>query len=136
MADIGVDLGLGYGAQNDDNQIVATVAYTLNDLYLSALYSHIDFDAAGADDYDGYELAASYTIDKTKLIATYNYGETDKDVANYLALEVAYYFQPNFRSYVSYNINMLDKDDVDLAGSPIGDNATEDDMVVGLRYDF
>lgn len=122
LANIGVDLGLGYGAQNDDNQIVATVAYTLNDLYLSALYSHIDFDAAGKDNYDGYELAASYTIDKTKLIATYNYGETDKDVANYLALEVAYYFQPNFRSYVSYNINMLDKDDVDLAGSAIGDN--------------
>ncbi|ASA56309.1 porin [Vibrio gazogenes] len=136
LADIGVDLGLGYGAQNDDDQIVATVAYTLNDLYLSALYSHIDFDAAGADDYDGYELAASYTIDKTKLIATYNYGETDKDVANYLALEVAYYFQPNFRSYVSYNINMLDKDDVNLTGGAIGDNGTEDDMVVGLRYDF
>ncbi len=136
LSDIGVDLGLGYGAQNDDDQIVATVAYTLNDLYLSALYSHIDFDAAGADDYDGYELAASYTIDKTKLIATYNYGEADKDAVNYLALEVAYYFQPNFRSYVSYNINMLDKDDIGTDKEVVGDAGTEDEMVVGLRYDF
>ncbi len=136
LADIGVDLGLGYGAQNDDNQIVATVAYTLNDLYLSALYSHIDYDAAGAHNYDGYELAASYTIDKTKLIATYNYGEKEKDAVNNLALEVAYYFQPNFRSYVSYNINMLDENDVALDGSTVGNNGTEDDMVVGLRYDF
>ncbi|MDW6091931.1 porin [Vibrio rhizosphaerae] len=136
LADIGVDLGLGYGAQNDDNQIVATVSYTLNDLYLAALYSHIDYDAAGAHNYDGYELAASYTIDKTKLIATYNYGEKEKDAVNNLALEVAYYFQPNFRSYVSYNINMLDKDDVGLDGKTVGDIGTEDEMVVGLRYDF
>ncbi|KUJ00393.1 porin [Vibrio sp. MEBiC08052] len=140
LADIGVDLGLGYGAQDDDNQIVATVAYTLNDLYLSALYSHIDYDAAGADNYDGYEVAASYTIDKTKLIATYNYGETSDTNVNNLALEVAYYFQPNFRSYVSYNINMLDKGDTykNAAGTvtSVKDTEEQDEMVVGLRYDF
>ncbi|WNJ96123.1 porin [Vibrio ruber] len=139
LADIGVDLGLGYGAQNDDNQIVATVAYTLNDLYLSALYSHIDYDAAGADDYDGYELAASYMIDKTKLIATYNYGESNDTSVNNLALEVAYYFQPNFRSYVSYNLNMLDKGDTYKdagTATTVTDAGEQDEMVVGLRYDF
>ncbi|MDW6003060.1 porin [Vibrio mangrovi] len=141
LSDIGLDFGLGYGEQNDDGQWVATVAYTLNDLYLSALYSHIDYDAAGRDNYDGYEFVASYTVDKTKLIASYNYGETSDTAVDNLALEVAYYFQPNFRSYVSYNFNMLDQGDTYESLSTgstttVSDADEQDELVVGLRYDF
>lgn len=46
-----------------------------------------------------------------------------------LAFEVAYFFKPNFRGYVSYDFNMLDDDEV-------GNAAAEDEAVLGLRYDF
>ncbi|MDC0612387.1 porin [Vibrio sp.] len=146
IGDSGVALGAGFGSQNENYQTIATASFTHDALYLAALYSHIDYDRTGATDYDGYELAAAYTIDKTKLIATYNYGETSDDAVNNLALEAAYYFQPNFRAFVSYNINMLDAGDTysseSLATNPTSTTTTvskadaEDEAVIGLRYDF
>lgn len=146
IGDSGVALGAGLASQNENYQSIATASFTHDDLYLSALYSHIDYDRAGSDDYDGYELAAAYTLDKTKLIATYNYGQTSDDAVNNLALEAAYYFKPNFRAFVSYNINMLDEGDTytseDISNNTSAGDTTvssagaEDEAIIGLRYDF
>ncbi|CAM3500728.1 Porin-like protein L precursor [Vibrio aerogenes CECT 7868] len=134
VADTGLAIGLGYADQNDlANQWMLTASYTWNDLYVSALYSAADLDDTD-NDYDGFELAASYTMDKTVFYVTYNKGELDDGHvaffdADDLAVEVAYFFKPNFRGYVSYDFNMLDDDEV-------GDAAAEDEAVLGLRYDF
>jgi outer membrane protein OmpU len=143
VADTGVALGAGYGFQNvnntsdatpvskgEANQYLLTASYTVENAYFSALYTDKDFDKSGYD-YKGYELAASYTMDKTQFISTYGYGETDDEKSvNSLAIEAAYKFKPNFKAYAEYNFNLLDKAD---AGSRA---AAEDGAVLGLRYDF
>jgi outer membrane protein OmpU len=140
VADTGLAFGLGYADENDSaNQWMLTTSYTWNDLYVSALYTAKDRDNTG-NDYDAFELAASYTMDKTVFYVTYGKGELDNghthkgegyDDVNNLAFEVAYFFKPNFRGYVSYDFNMLDDDDVGISKAD-----AEDEAVLGLRYDF
>jgi len=141
VGDTGVALGAGFVSQDEDDQSMITASFTQDALYLGALYTHIEYNDNSAVNYDGYELAGAYTIDKTKLIAAYNYGETNDDAVNNFNLEAAYYFKPNFRAYVSYEINLLDDNDTYAA---LGSNTqtyvtkagAEDEAVLGLRYDF
>lgn len=65
VADTGLAIGLGYADEDDKaNQWMLTASYTWNDLYVSALYSAADLDNTD-NDYDGFELAASYKMEKT-----------------------------------------------------------------------
>lgn len=138
--DTGIALGLGGATQSDDadgegdkDQVIGAVSYTLDGLYLAALYSNTSADV---DTYDqkGFELTAQYTQDQATYYATYGNGETDGDTAvKYVTLEGEYKFKPNFKGYVSYNINMLDENEGALTFTKA---QTEDDVTVGLRYDF
>ncbi|WP_068714935.1 porin [Vibrio tritonius] len=132
FGDTGVVIGAGYADQNSNDQTILTTSFTYEDLYLAALYTHIDYDASSVDNYDGYELAAAYTIDKTKLIATYNDGDWDDegDTAQTLSVEANYFFTPSFTGYVGYRWNLLDGDDVT-------DNVdAQDQAMAGLLYTF
>jgi outer membrane protein OmpU len=154
----GFKLGLGYAHEesidkNNDGSAVSSGTYTGNidqymvalsyetgPFYVAGLYTNKDYDE-GVDSYDGYELAASYMFTKTKLSATYAYGETDDEVTDALGLEVAYYFQPNFRGYIAYEFNFLDDgDSVRQEGTttrtPLNDVQADDEATIGLRYDF
>ncbi len=149
LADTGVALGLGVADQhstiNPDNatddddstvlgatQYIATASYTMDNLYLSALYTFKNYDHSSVD-YDGYELAAQYTLGKTVLIATYDNGDDDEgnSKVNDLGLEAAYKFKPNFKAYIDYNVNMLSGDQYDESA-----HGTEDEAVLGLLYNF
>lgn len=132
FGDTGVVVGAGYADQNDNGQTVLTTSFTYEDLYLAALYTHIDYDDNAVDNYDGYEFAAAYTIDKTKLIATYNKGDWNDqgDTADAISVEANYYFTPSFDAYVGYRWNLLE-------GSDVTDNVNaQDQAMAGLLYTF
>jgi outer membrane protein OmpU len=136
----GFKLGAGYADQNEgknaskDEYMVAG-SYELNELYFAAtVVMGTDKDGSNKTDNTGYELAAAYTLDQTVFSTTYNKLEAEtsgdkSDEADNLAVDATYYFKPNFRGYVSYNFNLLDKKEV-------GKLDAEDELALGLRYDF
>lgn len=146
LGDTGLKLGGGYADQNDSNEYMLGVSYAIGDLYVAGLFTdgEKNFDGnqfsstnfTGTQDYTGYEFAAAYTIGKTVLSTTYNNAETDSDTStDNVAIDATYYFKPNFRGYVSYNFNLLDEDD-NLGTGTVGEIAAEDELALGLRYDF
>ncbi|WP_413283821.1 porin [Vibrio sp. MA40-2] len=132
VSDTGLTLGTGYAEQDNEDEYMFAASYKIADLYLAGIYTDgtINTDTESGIDYTGYELAAAYKIDQLVLTTTYNNAEENKVTAtDSVALDATYYFKPNFRSYISYNFNMLDKSDV-------GAVKAEDELALGLRYDF
>ncbi|WP_325893801.1 porin [Grimontia sp. NTOU-MAR1] len=138
----GLAMGLGYADQGKDtvtsaesNQIQAAISYSINNIYVAALYKDGEEKQAGSKtDLTGYELAAAYKMGNTKFTTTYNNAEektaSDKsETADFIAIDATHYFNDNFRAYTSYNFNLLDADKV-------GKEKAEDELVFGLRYDF
>jgi len=139
LGDTGLKLGGGYADQDEANEYMLGVSYAIGDLYVAGLFT--DGEKADNDgDYTGYEFAAAYTIGKTVLSTTYNNAETnDETSADNIAIDATYYFKPNFRGYVSYNFNLIDDgDDFGKVGSvaKASDTDAEDEIALGLRYDF
>ncbi|EGU44155.1 porin [Vibrio splendidus] len=136
----GFKLGAGYADQNkgknaSEDEYMVAGSYELNELYFAAtVVMGTDKDGSNKTDKTGYELAAAYTLDQTVFSTTYNKLEKEtsgnkNDTADNLAVDATYYFKPNFRGYVSYNFNLLDKKEV-------GKLDSEDELALGLRYDF
>lgn len=64
---------------------------------------------------------------QTVFTSTFNKGELeDADTVENLAVDVTYYFKPNFRGYASYNFDLMDNEGAD----------EKDELALGLRYDF
>jgi len=127
-----LDMGLGFGAGYSEQDVVAektqkqtfaTISYTVGDFYVGGLYQ--DARNTIADEAQGYEFAAAYTMGKTVFTGTYNYLENktnNVDAVDAFAVDATYYFNKNFRTYASYNFNQIDN--------------AEDEFVLGARYDF
>ena len=139
IGDTGLALGAGYADQDkgtnlSENEMMFAASYTMGNLYFAGTYTDgevVQTGATKAVDYTGYELAAAYTMGKTVFSSTYNNAETDKkDSADNLAVDATHYFNDNFRSYVSYNFNLLDE------GNGVSKYDTQDELVLGMRYDF
>lgn len=139
--DTGFKLGAGYADQDEQNEYMVAASYTIADAYIAAIYT--DGEKAKTNgDYTGYEVAFGYKLPGSSAItATYNNAETfDETSANNFAIDYTYYFKPNFRTYISYNFNMIDEGDkIGAVGNNTG-TATkadaEDELALGLRYDF
>ncbi|PAR48211.1 porin [Vibrio metoecus] len=128
FGDTGFNVGAGYADQDEQNEYMLAASYRMENLYFAGLFT--DGEKAKDVDYTGYELAAGYKLGQAAFTATYNNAETAKETsADNFAIDATYYFKPNFRSYVSYNFNLLDSDKV-------GKVASEDELAIGLRYDF
>jgi len=124
FADTGFELGAGFANQNDFDQYMLAASYTVGNFYVAGNYTGIEKDS---DDYKGYELAAAYTMGQTVFTSTYNKGEVEsEETVENLAVDVTYYFKPNFRGYASYNFDLMDNE---------GSNE-QDELALGLRYDF
>ena len=124
FADTGFELGAGFANQNDFDQYMLAASYTVGNFYVAGNYTGIEQDS---DDYKGYELAAAYTMGQTVFTSTYNKGEEEsEETVENLAVDVTYYFKPNFRGYASYNFDLMDNE---------GSNE-QDELALGLRYDF
>ncbi|MHC6803321.1 porin, partial [Vibrio antiquarius] len=115
FANTGIELGAGYADQNDSDEFMLAAAYSVGDFYFAGNYTGADVDVAGESaDYKGYELAASYTMGQTVFTSTFNKGELeDADTVENLAVDVTYYFKPNFRGYASYNFDLMDNEGAD-----------------------
>ncbi|MDE1323578.1 porin [Vibrio aestuarianus] len=141
FGDTGFKLGAGYADQAEQNEYMVAASYTIADAYIAAIYT--DGEKAETNgDYTGYEVAFGYKLPGSSAItATYNNAETfDETSANNFAIDYTYYFKPNFRTYISYNFNMIDEGDkIGAVGNNTG-TATkadaEDELALGLRYDF
>ncbi len=134
IGDTGLALGGGYADQDDQDEMMFAASYTMGDLYFAGVYT--DGQKAEKDaDYTGYELAAAYTMGKTVFSTTYNKAETNStDTADNVAVDATYFFNSNFRTYISYNFNMLDKGTSN--GITITNIDAEDELALGMRYDF
>lgn len=147
----GLAFGLGYGEQKQQEknltakQGFASVSYTSGDFYVAGQYQNarnIGYqygynDAKHSNEYQGYELATAYTINKLVLRSTYNYMEnmdSNAKMTNSLAFDGSYFFTPNFRTYAGYKVNLLDKNDV--AKMDEVKQAADNQFVLGARYDF
>ncbi len=126
-------------AASDMSQYMAGASYAFGDFYFAGLYTNTDLnEIASSDSFksDGYELAAAYTLGQAKFTTTYNREEL-KDggekltVADNVAIDATYFFNANFRTYVSYNFNLLDDSKAEITKV-----AAQDQAVLGLRYDF
>lgn len=143
FADTGFAVGAGYADQDKADQWMLAASYAINDLYFAGTYvdgqdksDAIKVQGINKKDIKGYELAAKYTMQQTVFTTTYNLKEvkndgtkSDQEKIDSIAIDATYFFKPNFRSYISYNFNLLDSDKV-------GKVNAEDELALGLRYDF
>ncbi|MEG3696616.1 porin [Vibrio coralliirubri] len=144
----GLDLGLAYSGKDlganegSANQILAGLAYSLDNLYLAATYSTGDSDdkAVGTDveSFTAMEFAAQYKFTKqisAAVVYTYQEDEaangTKVDATDGIELAGYYKLNSNFRTYLSYYINGLDEE---KTGNIV--TKGEDTLRLGVRYDF
>lgn len=143
IGDTGVKLGAGYadadtGTNASESQYMLAASYAISDFYFAGTFvDGEEKDLGTKKDLTGYEFAAAYKLEKTAFTMTYNYLESKEagvksDDADNLAFDATYYFKPNFRTYISYNFNLLDED----ANKGISKTDAEDELALGLRYDF
>ncbi|EPP5370807.1 porin [Vibrio cholerae] len=139
FGDTGFNIGAGYADQDTEDQYMLAASYAIADFYFAGSFVDGQDKPANAakTDKTGYELAAKYTMGQAVFSTTYNYLEskssgTKTDEADNFAIDATYYFKPNFRSYISYNFNLLDED----ANKGITKAQAEDELAIGLRYDF
>ncbi|MCG9583848.1 porin [Vibrio tubiashii] len=153
IGDTGVKLGAGYADADqfvkvnnsnvlfDRSEYMLVASYEINDLYFAGAYvdgQDKEKTSGVKTDNTGYEFAAKYTLGQTVLSTTYNKLEaktsgTKSTAADNVAVDATYYFQPNFRGYVSYNFNLLKAGDNNNAVTKAD---AEDEIALGLRYDF
>ncbi|MCK8072889.1 porin [Vibrio sp. 1CM23M] len=140
IGDSGFKLGAGYADQDEQNEYMLAASFRTEALYFAGTFT--DGELADKNgDYTGYEFATAYTLDKTAFTLTYNNAETDGETsADNVAIDATYYFKPNFRTYISYNFNLISKGDK-IGTVGFGDGSAskadaEDEIALGLRYDF
>ncbi|CCN45220.1 Outer membrane protein U [Vibrio nigripulchritudo MADA3029] len=145
IGETGARVTAAYAAQDESatksvKEFMLGASYEFDAFYVAGLYTNIDNQEDGANNGskgDGYELAAAYTMGQAKFTTTYNRLNNKSNAANSdsevekdnIAVDATYFFNDNFRSYVSYNFNLLDSDKVGKLGA-------QNEAVLGLRYDF
>ncbi|MCG9691340.1 porin [Vibrio sp. Isolate22] len=140
IGDSGFKLGAGYADQDEQNEYMLAASYRTEALYFAGTFTDGEL-AKKNGDYTGYEFATAYTLDKTAFTLTYNNAETDGETsADNVAIDATYYFKPNFRTYISYNFNLISEGDklgsVGLVNGTASKADAEDELALGLRYDF
>ena len=146
----GLDLGLAYsgedlGAGNGSaDQILAGLAYSLDNLYLAATYSAGDLNDKAVliqdESFTAMEFAAQYKFtSQISAAVVYTYQENEAangstaDSVDGIELAGYYKLNSNFRTYLAYYINGLDEvKDVTTGLTTQG----EDTLRLGVRYDF
>ncbi|NOH33320.1 porin [Vibrio chagasii] len=146
IGDSGFKLGAGYADQDLENEYMLAASFRTETLYFAGVFT--DGEKATTSgllnktvDYTGYEFATAYTLDKTAFTLTYNNAETnDETSADNVAIDATYYFKPNFRTYISYNFNLISEGDkiggTSLVNGTASKAQAEDELALGLRYDF
>ncbi|MDB1125394.1 porin [Vibrio algarum] len=136
FSDLGLGIGAGVANQDETDEYNMALSYEIGGFYLAGQYNVINDATVDSTivDSTAYDFAVAYTMGQYVISATYgeqelDTGSVETTVAESAAIDMTYYFKKNFRTYISYNFNMLDKDDVGTVNS-------EDELALGLRYDF
>ncbi|MGL6312255.1 porin [Vibrio sp. WXL103] len=119
---VGLDLGLGYSAQDDANEIIAGVAFSMDALYVAGNFGTGEGD--DGLDFTTIEFAGEYKVmPNLALQAYYLNKDVDGDTtADNAELGAVYRFNSNLRTYAAYDFDLDDSDNSKLR--------------LGLRYDF
>ncbi|CDT09870.1 porin [Vibrio coralliirubri] len=145
----GLDLGLAYSGEDlgagagSANQILAGLAYSLDNLYLAATYSTGDSNDKAiltqTESFTAMEFAAQYKFTQqlsAALVYTYQEDEaangSKSDSLDGVEIAGYYKFNGNFRTYLSYYLNGLDETKV----ANVVTVEQEDILRLGVRYDF
>jgi predicted porin len=126
--DSGLQLAASFADQDEADQTTFGVAYTWNDLYLATTYAMGAVDTT--TDFTSLEAAIQYKFTKEFRVigiigmVEEEVGSVSTDTEDFFALEAQYRFNKSIRTYASYKLNNLD------------DASEEDELLVGLRYNF
>ncbi|WP_023604110.1 porin [Aliivibrio logei] len=140
FGDSGFKLGAGYADQAEQNEVMLAGSYTMDNLYFAGTFTNGELAEKNAD-YTGYEAAVAYTMGKTVFTSTYNNAETnDETSADNFAVDATYFFNANFRTYISYNFNLISEGDklgtIGVSNAKASDVDAENELALGMRYDF
>lgn len=108
----GLHGALGYSSQDHKNvnedQFSVGLSYEYNMLYTALTYTS---GTSLGGDFNGYEYVAKVTpLDDTSLFAIYQNQKLDGDqLSNFVELSGEQRFSHNFKAYLAYKINNLDK---------------------------
>ncbi|WP_432463360.1 porin [Agarivorans sp. QJM3NY_33] len=129
FADLGLAVYGGYHkekfANADKENYALSAAYTLNDLYLGAVYAATDLEGAKLQ---GYDLVATYDIDAVKLFGGYTAQEAkgsisaQGDTVDEFTLGVQYSFNSNMKTWAEYKADSID--------------GKEDLWTIAVQYNF
>lgn len=118
-----INVGAGYAAQDElkdgtssDNAMLGA-GFTHGGFYAGALYS---FGQEHDVDYDAYELAASYTVQKVTIAATWTSKDSDANSEddNHFDFDVNYAFNKHLNAYAGVSVQTtLAEDDVAMVGA-------------------
>lgn len=134
--DFGLAAYAGYHTESfenmDKDNYALSLAYTLNDLYLAGALVGSDVDG---DMLTGYDIVASYAIDKTSLYTGYAAQEAEgvwedqfgTSPAAAFKLGAAYKFNSNMKSWIEYKNDSTD-------GAK--DKGSENSVTVAVQYNF
>jgi outer membrane protein N len=117
----------------DKHNYALSATYSLNDLYLAAVYAESKQNVAGADDNDlrAYDLLASYAlVDNVQLLAGYGFEEntvTNTDTVDEVTLSAQYAFNNHLKTWIEYKADMV---------SATTDNKHDDAVEIALQYNF
>ncbi len=112
--DFGLDVYGGYHKEKfeagfDKENYALSAAYTMDDLYLAAVYATSDLEGYKLK---GYDLFASYALDATSLYGGYTAqegsGELSGDTVDVWTLGVSYAFNSNMLAWAEYRLDQLD----------------------------
>ena len=112
----------------DKTSYAVSLNYTLNDLYLAAVYLTADQDGSSdieeANNYDGYDLLASYVINDAKLYGGYTFQEADDntDMTDEVTLGAQYAVNNNLITWVEYKADQI--------------NGNDDVWTAAIQYNF
>ncbi|MCW8996106.1 MAG: porin [Psychromonas sp.] len=126
IADVTIHAGYQvekFASLKDKENYALSAAYTLDDLYLAAVFAGSDQENVAA--YQGYDLFASYAIDATSVYGGYTFQantDTNKDTVNEITLGTQYAFNDNMKAWVEYKADMK--------------NGTDDAWTVAVQYNF
>ncbi|PMH44527.1 hypothetical protein BCU68_03230 [Vibrio sp. 10N.286.49.B3] len=130
----GLDIGLAYSADDEQNQFLGAVGYSIDNLYIAASYSFGEtFSENANDDYEltdftSLELAAQYKItSQFRITALYGLADAEfadgkTDTTDFFELGARYDFAKSFRIYTAIEFDQLGDEDTTVR--------------LGARYDF
>jgi len=117
-----------FAVAEDKHNFALSAAYTLDDLYLAAVYAESKQNGAGSDadtDLRAYDLFASYYIGEIQVYGGYGFQEntvTNEDTVEQASLGTKYAFNDNLKTWIEYEKNML--------------SGTDDRVEIALQYNF